>query len=179
MKQLSVRTVLLATTALLVLTFIGPSNQAAEEPCELPGDVNDCGMYDAMDIVFLVDWLWNSGPAPPIMAQADANCDCVVDAMDLLYILEDMWMWGPDPCNACNLLCWDDDCCVVRGDLDGDGDADADDLAWWNEWIPPLPGGEDCDAVKDVDGSGFSDGMDLVYFIDYIFNGGPPPVPCP
>lgn len=65
--------------------------------CEIRGDINHNSQYDAMDVVFFVDWLWNSGPEPPCMEEADTDGSGEVNPMDLIHIVDHMWNSGPAP----------------------------------------------------------------------------------
>ncbi|MCK4301458.1 MAG: dockerin type I repeat-containing protein, partial [candidate division Zixibacteria bacterium] len=71
-------------------------------------------------------------------------------------------------------------CCVLRGDVDGNGFIDISDLVYLVDYIfndgPEPP----CWDEGDVDGSGIApiDIADLVYLADYMFAQGPEPPPC-
>ena len=43
---------------------------------QYPGDVDNNGVIEPADIVYLADFLYNGGPPPPVMANADPNGDC-------------------------------------------------------------------------------------------------------
>jgi|GEM_PF-730804 len=71
-------------------------------------------------------------------------------------------------------------CCVLRGDVDGDGlVATISDVVALNAYM--FGHAElDCPERGDWDGSGgVVDIADLVAFVQYMFMGGPPPTPCP
>ena len=59
------------------------------------GDPDD--VLDAMDLVFMVEWLWESGDEPPCLKEADVDGSGQADAMDLVYIVEFLWNNGPAP----------------------------------------------------------------------------------
>ena len=75
-------------------------------------------------------------------------------------------------------------CCEMRGDLDGNGSIDVDDLTNIICWLFgvgfcfPHP----CPEVSNIDGvigpGGPIDVSDLTYLVAYLFKGGPPPPPC-
>ncbi|MDH3889451.1 MAG: hypothetical protein OEV49_00060 [candidate division Zixibacteria bacterium] len=44
---------------------------------------------------------------------------------------------------------------------------------WWCRPTPP------CSEEADIEASGGIDISDLVYLVDYMFTGGPPPPSCP
>ncbi|MCK4606674.1 MAG: VCBS repeat-containing protein, partial [candidate division Zixibacteria bacterium] len=64
------------------------------------GDVNgDCKeLIDIADLVYLVDYMFNSGPEPPVMEAGD--CDGsggIIDIADLVYLVDYMFNEGPPP----------------------------------------------------------------------------------
>lgn len=64
------------------------------------GDVdNSGGDPDIADLVYLVDFMFNNGPEPPIMASTDTNGDGspVPDIGDLVYLVNYMFTDGPAP----------------------------------------------------------------------------------
>ncbi|UCD64444.1 MAG: M6 family metalloprotease domain-containing protein [Candidatus Zixiibacteriota bacterium] len=65
--------------------------------CEVRGDVDHSGTFDALDIIYLVDYFWGGGDPPPCEEEADANGDEQVDTLDLLYLVAHMWESGPAP----------------------------------------------------------------------------------
>lgn len=71
------------------------------------------------------------------------------------------------------------DCCVLRGDVDGDGAINVADLTYLVDYLflggPPPP----CWDEGDVDGDGSINIADLTYLVDFLFRAGPPPPPCP
>jgi Carboxypeptidase regulatory-like domain/IPT/TIG domain/Dockerin type I domain len=63
-------------------------------------DVNGDNTIDPSDIFFLVDYLFDHGPAPQGaagMLSGDANGDGVVDPADIFYIINYLFMGGPVP----------------------------------------------------------------------------------
>jgi RHS repeat-associated protein len=61
----------------------------------LPGDVNGDGVVDPADLIYLVSYLFGSGPAPVDLA--DSNGDGVVDALDIFYLSNYLFAGGPAP----------------------------------------------------------------------------------
>jgi PKD repeat protein len=62
------------------------------------GDVNDDGVIDISDIVYLLNYLFINGPAPDPLWLGDATCEGVIDASDLVYLLNYLFAHGPAPC---------------------------------------------------------------------------------
>jgi hypothetical protein len=64
-----------------------------------PGDLDDDGDIDAADIIYLVNMLYEGGPAPVAGPQvADANCDAFIDMTDIVYLMRYLYSSGPAPC---------------------------------------------------------------------------------
>lgn len=64
------------------------------------GDCNGDALVCAGDVVFLLSYLYRSGPAPEPLCVADVNCDGSVDAGDLVRMLNYLFSWVP-PCTEC------------------------------------------------------------------------------
>ncbi len=65
----------------------------------LRGDVNSNGSVTISDVVFLVNYLFNSGPDPvPAPIVGDANCDSMVSITDAVYLINYLFRDGPPPC---------------------------------------------------------------------------------
>lgn len=64
-------------------------------PGFVPGDANDSGEVDGLDLVFLVNYL-KGGPGPEPLLAADVNGDCLIDFTDVAYFLE-YFKGGPAP----------------------------------------------------------------------------------
>jgi hypothetical protein len=61
------------------------------------GDVNGDGFIDAGDVVFLINYLYTSGPAPEPVELGDVNCDGEVDAGDAIFLINYLFRNGPVP----------------------------------------------------------------------------------
>jgi hypothetical protein len=73
-------------------------------PPILCGDVTNDGVVDAGDVVYMVNYLYRSGPLPvPLPCVGDVNNDDVVDAGDVVWLINYLYRGGsaPDP-NCCN-----------------------------------------------------------------------------
>lgn len=65
---------------------------------EMSGDINSDGNVNVGDAVYLVNWIFKSGPAPKRLKEADANCDGAPNIGDAVYIVSYIFKSGPDPC---------------------------------------------------------------------------------
>ncbi len=74
------------------------------EPPVVCGDVNNDGIVDVGDIVYLVTYLYRGGPSPiPMDCVGDVNGDGVVDVGDIVYLVTYLYRGGPAPDhNCCN-----------------------------------------------------------------------------
>jgi hypothetical protein len=65
------------------------------------GDVNGNGFIDYGDIMLLLNYLYESGPAPRSLVAADVTCDGSVNAVDAVYLKNFLFEHGPAPCRNC------------------------------------------------------------------------------
>jgi len=63
------------------------------------GDVNGDGIINASDIVFLIDYLFKSGPPPDPLELGDVNCDELIKCSDVVYLIDYLFKGGPPPCS--------------------------------------------------------------------------------
>lgn len=66
------------------------------------GDINSDGEVLIADAVYLINYLYNDGPAPgcmPVRACADVNLDSRVSISDVIYIINCLFKSGPLPCS--------------------------------------------------------------------------------
>jgi hypothetical protein len=62
------------------------------------GDVNEDGVINTADVVFLINYLFANGPDPsPFLDQGDVNNDEVVNVGDAVYLLTYLFIAGPHP----------------------------------------------------------------------------------
>ena len=75
----------------------------------LPGDANGNDTYNALDITYLINFLYKSGPAPIFHAimSGDADCNCVINLLDITYLINNLYKHGSLPCdiNAWHINC--------------------------------------------------------------------------
>jgi hypothetical protein len=61
------------------------------------GDCTADGIVDIGDLVYLIGYLYRSGPAPYPVEVGDANCDGFVDLGDLVFLINYLYKGGPPP----------------------------------------------------------------------------------
>ncbi len=61
----------------------------------LSGDVNGDGSGNLLDITYLINYLYKSGPAPVIMNNGDVNGDCAINLLDVTYFINYLYKAGP------------------------------------------------------------------------------------
>jgi photosystem II stability/assembly factor-like uncharacterized protein len=64
----------------------------------LRGDLTNDGNIDLGDVVYLVSYLYRSGPEPEVMGSGDCNCDGSIDVGDVVYLVNYLFRSGPMPC---------------------------------------------------------------------------------
>ncbi len=67
--------------------------------CDLRGDINNDGAGpDIADLVYLVSYMFQAGPAPPCEDEADIDgSGAAPDIADLVYLVTYMFQAGPEP----------------------------------------------------------------------------------
>ncbi len=63
----------------------------------LPGDVDEDGVVDLADAIFVLNYLYRNGQAPAPLSLADATCDGIVDLSDAVLLLNYLFRSGPAP----------------------------------------------------------------------------------
>ena len=61
------------------------------------GDANGDGAINTVDIVYLINYLFNETSAPDPLWVGDANCDGKVDTVDIVYLINYLFGEGPPP----------------------------------------------------------------------------------
>jgi hypothetical protein len=54
--------------------------------------------YGVSDVIYLINYLFASGPAPNPIEYGDVNCDDIVDVADVMYLINYLFLEGPAPC---------------------------------------------------------------------------------
>jgi len=63
-------------------------------PCDLVYD----GGLSVADIVYLINYIFKSGPEPPLVKCGDPNCDDEINVADVVYLINYILKGGPPPC---------------------------------------------------------------------------------
>jgi hypothetical protein len=69
----------------------------------IPGDIDGSGFLDIGDLIYLVNYAFDTGPEPPNMNAADVDGSCDVDISDVIYLAEYSFgnPPGPNPVEGC------------------------------------------------------------------------------
>jgi hypothetical protein len=73
--------------------------------CDVPGDANNDGTVNILDITYLIGYLYLMGSPPPCMYEGDPNANCTVNILDITYLIAYLYQGGPVP--ACAASCPD------------------------------------------------------------------------
>jgi len=69
-----------------------------------PGDANKDGNVNILDVVFIINYKYKNGTAPPTPELADPNNDCEIDILDIVYIINYKYKNGPEPELGCAVI---------------------------------------------------------------------------
>ena len=64
----------------------------------LCGDCNSDGSIDVGDVIYLINYLYKTGPVPNPMESGDTNQDGEVNVGDVIYLINYLFKEGPSPC---------------------------------------------------------------------------------
>jgi parallel beta-helix repeat protein len=68
----------------------------------LCSDVNNDGIINVGDVVYLITYLYRGGSEPiPQLCVGDANCDDIVNVGDVVYLITYLYRGGAPPCTGC------------------------------------------------------------------------------
>nr|MBN2277966.1 dockerin type I repeat-containing protein [candidate division Zixibacteria bacterium] len=65
--------------------------------CDLPGDANNNGAVNILDVTYLISYLYKSGPPPPCPEEGDANGNGATNILDATYLISYLYKSGPAP----------------------------------------------------------------------------------
>ncbi len=73
-------------------------NQKAVVGYYLCGDPNGDTKYNALDVTYLINFLYKSGPTPkPVLGAGDANGNGIINALDITYLINFLYKHGAAP----------------------------------------------------------------------------------
>jgi len=74
-------------------------------PIEKTGDVNTDGNITSSDIIYMVNFIFKSGPPPsPVPEAGDVNCDTNQTSADVIFLVNHVFKGGAAPCDACTVI---------------------------------------------------------------------------
>jgi len=91
------------TVGMAVLMFSGSAatDEGGIIAAYLCGDANGDDHIDIADFDYLIQYVFQGGPAPRPWAAGDVNCDGKVNAGDIFYLGQYLSRGGPAPCANC------------------------------------------------------------------------------
>jgi len=146
---------------------------------QTPGDYNNDGNINLLDITSMISYFYQCGDAPAIPANGDPDGDCDMDCDDIYYLIAAIYEGGPAVVDCtCRNPTIDSCCSQYPGDFNSDGNINILDVTSYINYFykcgtapSPLSNGDadgDCDI--DVD--------DMDYIIAFLYTSGPAPVDC-
>lgn len=76
-----------------------------------PGDANNDGGTNLLDILYLIDFKYKNGP-PPLpyaICSGDIDCNCIINLLDIIQLIDYKYKDGPAPCDCSQ---WNGSCPV-------------------------------------------------------------------
>jgi len=52
---------------------------------------------NALDVTYLINFLYKQGPQPPCFSQGDCNGNGIINALDVTYLINFLYKHGPAP----------------------------------------------------------------------------------
>jgi hypothetical protein len=84
------------------MTLLGdPTLKLSRFLTDPTGDVTKDGTIDASDVVYLLNYLYKSGPVPDPLRLGDLTEDCTVDASDIVFLINYLYKSGLPPGRGC------------------------------------------------------------------------------
>jgi len=82
----------------IVQDFCGADTLSFNVQVYVCGDANGDGEVNIGDGVYVINYVFKSGPAPEPIEAGDANCDTELNVGDAVYIINYVFKDGPAPC---------------------------------------------------------------------------------
>ena len=86
-----------STTYANYCPFIKPRNFVIAKCDYSSADPNYDWNTDIVDVVYLINYLFRSGPRPCVIKSGDASCDGEVNVIDIVYLIGYLFKGGPAP----------------------------------------------------------------------------------
>jgi hypothetical protein len=67
----------------------------------LCGDCDGNGFVNVSDVVYLIAYVFGTGPAPDPMERGDVDCNGYINVSDIVYLINYVFGTGPEPCAQC------------------------------------------------------------------------------
>jgi len=67
----------------------------------IPGDANNGGDVNILDVTHIINYLYRDGSAPTIPAAADPDASCAINLLDVNYLINYLYKGGPAPLPGC------------------------------------------------------------------------------
>ena len=65
----------------------------------IPGDPDGDRDVDVSDVIYLINYLFKSGPLPSPLLSGDADCNGDINVSDVIYLINFLFKGGPAPCS--------------------------------------------------------------------------------
>lgn len=65
--------------------------------CDLPGDADNNGLVNILDMTYLIAYLYKGGPAPICIPEGDINGNGQTNILDVIHLLNYLYNSGPAP----------------------------------------------------------------------------------
>ena len=61
------------------------------------GDANNDGEMSIIDIIYIINYKYKSGPSPEPLSSVDVNHDGLINIIDIIYLINFLYKSGPEP----------------------------------------------------------------------------------
>jgi hypothetical protein len=61
------------------------------------GDADNSGVVNILDVVYILNYKYKSGPEPEYLLSADVNSDQLINILDVVFLLNSIYKDGPEP----------------------------------------------------------------------------------
>ncbi|MCX6829397.1 MAG: hypothetical protein NT002_08985 [candidate division Zixibacteria bacterium] len=70
---------------------------ASASCCDLPGDANNNGLVNIQDVTYMIKFLYQAGPPPPCLDEANVNGFNPLNIQDVTYLIKFLYQAGTPP----------------------------------------------------------------------------------